>query len=422
MLCAATARAQDITWTDVGNGTHVIDDSLGFEATEYSFVSKFTRGESVSSAEADRFGASVSIDGDTFAVGRPHHWDNREYVGEVWIYARDTPGDRKSSWSLIQIVRAPDGAAGDYFAGSLDLDGDTLVVGAAQDEPHGADDRRGLRVRLHAFDEGRPFVALDVSPEAAEPDARTRTITSGWPSPVDGDVVIVGTPKRDQSADGKQVPSASLSGDDVGAVFVFARAVENDLNSDFVYVDRLETADLAVQDEERFGTSVAVHGDVLVATTAKQITINADTDDQFCAMAHVFVRKEVGVTHSRWEYKTTLKVDACETLTMRKPVAVYGDTIVVGAPDEDHIEVDSDGNSHTHDEAGRAHVFTRDVPGDVNSEWSYAFQLNAEVFSGGDNFGSSVGIWEDTIAVGASAKDEHATWNEDVRSSRRRRH
>ena len=56
-------------------------------------------------------------------------------------------------------------------------------------------------------------------------------------------------------------------------------------------------------------------------------------------------------------------------------------------------------------------MFTRDVPGDVNSEWSYAFQLNAEVFSGGDNFGSSVGIWEDTIAVGASAKDEHSTWN-----------
>ena len=77
MLCAATARAHDNTWTDVGNGTHVIDDSLGFEATEYSFVSKFTRGESVSSAEAYRFGASVSIDGDTLAVGRPHYWDNR---------------------------------------------------------------------------------------------------------------------------------------------------------------------------------------------------------------------------------------------------------------------------------------------------------------------------------------------------------
>ena len=348
MLCAATARAQDNTWTDVGNGTHVIDDSLGFEATEYSFVSKFTRCESVSSAEADRFGASVSIDGDTLAVGRPHYWDNREYVGEVWIYARDTPGDRKSSWSLIQIVRAPDGAAGDYFAGSLDLDGDTLVVGAAQDEPHGAETDAGSAYVFTRSTKGVPSSLWTFRQKLQSP-TRERYDNFGLAVAVDGDVVIVGTPNRDQSADGKQVPSATLSGDDVGAVFVFARAVENDLNSDFVYVDRLETADLAVQDEEGFGVSVAVHGDVLVATTAKQITINAYTDDQFCAMAHVFVRKEVGVTHSRWEYKTTLKVDACETLDTRKPVAVYGDTIVVGAPDEDHTEVDSDGNSHIHD-------------------------------------------------------------------------
>ena len=413
MLCAATARAQDITWTDVGNGTHVINDSLGFEATEYAFVSKFTRGESVSNAEADRFGASVSIDGDTLAVGRPHHWDNGEYVGEVWMYARDTPGDRESSWSLIQIVRAPDGAAGDYFAGSLDLDGDTLVVGAAQDEPHGTVTDAGSAYVFTRSTKGVPSSLWTFRQKLQSP-TREQNDNFGTAVAVDGDVVIVGAPKRDQSVDGKQVPLPWMSGDGVGAVFVFARAVENDLTSDFVYVDRLETADVAAQDEENFGVSVAVHGDVLVATTAKQVTVDIGTDDQSCAMAHVFVKQEVGVTRSRWAYKTALKVDACEQLTTLKPVAVYGDTIVVGAPDQDHVEVDSDGNSHTHDETGRAHVFTRDVPGDVNSEWSYAFQLNADVFTSGDNFGSSVGIWEDTVAVGASAKDEHLTWNEDV--------
>ena len=156
LLCAATARAQNITWTDNGDGTHVIDDSFGFDAIEYSFVSKFTRGESVASSDADRFGAVVSIDGDTLAVGRPHHFGHTEYRGEVWMYARDTPGNRTSSWSLIQIVRAPDGRAGDYFAGSLDLDGDTLVVGAAQAEPHGVETDAGS---AYVFT-GRPRASL----------------------------------------------------------------------------------------------------------------------------------------------------------------------------------------------------------------------------------------------------------------------
>ena len=117
----------------------------------------------------------------------------------------------------------------------------------------------------------------------------------------------------------------------------------------------------------------------------------------------MFVRVEVGVTHSRWAFKTGLLLDACDTSrfgnsTDPKPVAVYGDVIVVGAPNHEHIEVDPDGNSFTHDEAGQAYVFTRDDPGDVNSEWSQAATLTAEVFNGGDNFGVSVGVWNETVS------------------------
>ena len=412
LLCAATARAQDITWTDNGDGTHVIDDSFGFDATEYSFVSKFTRGESVALSEADRFGAEVSIDGDTLAVGRPHHFDNQEYRGEVWMYARDTPGNRTSSWSLIQIVRAPDGRDGDYFAGSLDLDGDTLVVGAAQASPHGVEDDAGSAYVFTRSTAGVPSSLWTFRQKLQSP-TRLEGDNFGFAVAVDGDVVIAGAPKRDQSADGNQVVDSSMSGQNIGAVFVFARATPGDRTSEFVLLDRLENP--YPRDDDRFGATVAVDGDVLVATTAAEMTFNRGNASQFCPIAYVFVRTEPGVTHSRWADKAFLKLDECDTVTEHlKPVAVYGDVIVVGAPDHDHVEEDSDGGSSTHDEAGHAYVFTRDLGGDVNGNWNLAETLNAEVFSAGDNFGWSVGVWNETIAVGAPFKDEHETWNEGV--------
>ena len=416
LLCAATARAQDITWTDNGDGTHVFDDSFGFDATEYSFVSKFTRGETVAVAEADRLGAAVSIDGDTLAVGRPHHFDNQEYRGEVWMYARDTPGNRTSSWSLIQIVRAPDGSSdGDYFAGSLDLDGDTLVVGAAQASPHGVEDDAGSAYVFTRSTAGVPSSLWTFRQKLQSP-TRLAGDHFGFAVAVDGDVVIAGAPNRDQSADGNQVVDSSMSGQNIGAVFVFARATPGDRTSEFVLLDRLENP--YPRDDDGFGATVAVDGDVLVATTAAEMTFNRDTDSQFCPIAYVFVRTEPGVTHSRWAGQAFLKLDACDARTRHlKPVAVYGDVIVVGAPDHDHVEVDSDGVSTTHYEAGHAYVFTRDLGGDVNGNWNHwnvAETLNAEVFSEGDNFGWSVGVWNETIAVGAPSKDEHETWNEGV--------
>ena len=181
-------------------------------------------------------------------------------------------------------------------------------------------------------------------------------------------------------------------------------------------LDRLETE--YPRDDDWFGASVAVDGDVLVATKSAEMTFNDEengTGNRFCPIAYVFVRMEPGVTHSRWAFKTSLNLDECGTKTEHlKPVAVYGDVIVVGARDHDHVEVLSGGGSATHDEAGHAYVFTRDLVGDVNGNWNLAETLNAEVFSGGDNFGCSVGVWNETIAVGAPFKDEHATWNVNV--------
>jgi len=75
-------------------------------------------------------------------------------------------------------------------------------------------------------------------------------------------------------------------------------------------------------------------------------------------------------------------------------VAISGDRIVVGAPEED-----SDGSNEVDNSAftaGAAYVFVRD-----ETSWSQQDYLKASNAGAGDMFGYSVAISGDTILVGA---------------------
>lgn len=76
-------------------------------------------------AGLDRFGASVDIDGDTIAVGAWGDDDLGGGSGSVRIY-RDMAG----TWVEEDKLLASDGDAGAFFGGSVELSGDSLVVGA----------------------------------------------------------------------------------------------------------------------------------------------------------------------------------------------------------------------------------------------------------------------------------------------------
>ncbi len=87
-------------------------------------------------------------------------------------------------------------------------------------------------------------------------------------------------------------------------------------------------------------------------------------------------------------------------------VAVSGDTVVVGAYNEDSnaTGVDGNGADNSASVSGAAYVFTRS--GEVWSQQAYLKASNTEV---GDQFGYSVAISGDTIVVGAWNEDSNAT-------------
>ena len=83
-------------------------------------------------AADDYFGISVSISGDTAVVGAYRDDDKASSTGSAYVFERTG-----TTWSQQDKLTASDGAAGDYFGYSVSINGDTIAVGAHYDDDDG---------------------------------------------------------------------------------------------------------------------------------------------------------------------------------------------------------------------------------------------------------------------------------------------
>ena len=93
-------------------------------------------------AADDHFGYKVAISGDTAVIGAERDGDAGPYSGSAYVYTSDG-----TAWTQQAKFAALDASAGDYFGSAVAIEGDTIVVGAYQDNA-GASVR--FHVRLHA--------------------------------------------------------------------------------------------------------------------------------------------------------------------------------------------------------------------------------------------------------------------------------
>lgn len=77
---------------------------------------------------------SIAIDGDTIALGLPNYSYIITPPGEVAILRR-TAG----TWALEQRLAPPDSASSDFFGMAVDVEGDTMLVGASGNDTWGED-------------------------------------------------------------------------------------------------------------------------------------------------------------------------------------------------------------------------------------------------------------------------------------------
>ena len=92
----------------------------------------------------DEFGYSISISGDTMAVGSDD--TNRDNAGAVYIFERDKDG--ADQWGFVKKITAFDGHSYQRFGTSLSLSADTALIGANGDNERGSNSGAAYSVRL----------------------------------------------------------------------------------------------------------------------------------------------------------------------------------------------------------------------------------------------------------------------------------
>jgi VCBS repeat-containing protein len=84
------------------------------------------------------YGDSVSISGDTAVVGAPRYSPNSMFsAGAAYILERNRGG--ASNWGQVTVLVATDATDNDRFGASVSISGDTAIVGADADDGDGPD-------------------------------------------------------------------------------------------------------------------------------------------------------------------------------------------------------------------------------------------------------------------------------------------
>ena len=83
-------------------------------------------------AADDQFGISVAVNGDTVVVGARQDDDNGNQSGSAYVFTKPSSGWSNSNETAK--LTASDGAANDEFGISVAVEGDTAVIGARQDD------------------------------------------------------------------------------------------------------------------------------------------------------------------------------------------------------------------------------------------------------------------------------------------------
>ncbi|MCG3129013.1 MAG: hypothetical protein CHACPFDD_03909 [Phycisphaerae bacterium] len=414
----------------------------------------------------DMFGAWVAISGDTAVVGAPNEDSGATGVngdptdnsapdsGAAYVFVRSG-----TAWSQQAYLKASNTGAGDWFGGSVAISGDTIVVGASR-EDSSATGVNGNQLDDSAPDSGAAYVFRRSNGEWSQEAYLKASNAEGGDNfgsvSVSGDTIVVGAYSEDSSATGVNGDQNDNGASDSGAAYVFVC----DASGEWTQQAYLKASNAEASDA--FGARAAVSGDTIVVGAvgedSKATGVNGNQADDSAAdsgAAYVFVRdgsgewrqeaylkgsvfgfyvyfgRAVGVfgntvvvgvpgqragcgaayvffrDGSTWSQQALLEASNGESLDwFGISVAVWGDTVVVGAVHEDSAAtgVNKGEGNNSAPSAGAAYVFVR-----IGTTWSQRAYLKASNTDWYDYFGTSVALSLDTVVVGAYGEDGNAT-------------
>ena len=312
-------------------------------------------------ADEDNFnlGTAVAFDGN-IAVVASETYNSNQGIVKVYKYISGTANQGK--WEYLADLTASDGAADDYFGGSVDVSGDVIVVGAHKHENSHGNANGGT-----AYVFVKPSGGWTNMTETAQ--LEPTNFVNGWFAnsvAIDGDIIAVG------------FENYEYSGISSGSVHIFEKPSGG-------WTNMSETAILTSSDgadNDYLGYDIDIEGDVVIAGAP------------YKGQGYVYIFKKSG---TNWTNMTeTAKLSASDGQSydyFAWSVALSGNNIAVGAPFVDVSGV-TDG--------GKVYVFEKTV-----SDWADATETATYSASDPeqyDNFAKNVDINEKYLIVGADRK------------------
>lgn len=256
---------------------------------------------------------------------------------------------------LNTILFPEDVDEGAFFGASVGVDRRTIVVGVQED-----DNGVGSAI-VYKYDSANRtfFEEAKLIPSNGEP-----TGDFGRAVAISDDFVIVGAQKHDDA------------GIDSGAAYIYMRSEVERAEGEWDEVAILTPPD--AQENERFGISVAIHKNVAIIGAN-----GADQNGENSGAAYIFT-----LIDGEWMFTQKLVAPDGEAGdNFGFSVAIYGNQAVVGAV--------WDG-----EKSGSVYVYILN-----RGVWTVEGKFVADGGNPDDQFGWSVSMWEQTIAVGAFADD-----------------
>jgi FG-GAP repeat/HYR domain len=332
--------------------------------------------------------SQLAISGDTIVVGGPvNNPGPTAPLGAAYVFVRPPGGWTGTLTEQAKLVPS-DGAPGDQFA-RVAMDGDVIVVGSYEDNINAGSNQGSVYVFVKP--PGGWSGTINESAKLTASDAAGGDVF-GLRVAISGDVVVV-------TARGDDSPQI-----DRGTAYVFVKPAGGWSGT---LTQNVKVAASDGGDNDQFGGSVAVRGDIIVIGARLEEGPPTIPPIASEGAAYLFEKPATGwgggvggVLHQNAKLKAS---DAGGLHVFGHAVGLVGDTVVVGAPQN------LDGVTGP----GAAYVFERPAAG-----WSGTLTETAKLAAtggvNGDGFGVGVALTADgeTIVVGADADDVGANTNQ----------
>ncbi len=312
-----------------------------FEAATGALLATLTN---PSPASNDYFGYSVSLSGNTVVVGAYQDDTGASNSGQAYVFNAITG-------ALITTLANPSPASSDYFGYSVSLSGNTAVVGAHRDNTGASESGQA-----YVFDATTgALIAALANPSPASEDHFGRSVS------VSGNTVVVGAHSDNTGASNS------------GQVYVFNAATGALIGA---------LANPSPASFDFFGNSVSVSGNTVVVGAFYDDTeaVNGGQAYSFDASTGALIATLANSSPASGDH-------------FGISVSVSGNTVVVGARSSDNTAAMDGGQAEVFDSTTGALITTLSNPSPSRD----------------DSFGDAVAVSGNMVVVGADRDDTGAT-------------